>query len=118
MFNDHFTIYYDGNCFLCRTSMKLVAMTDIVRRIKLVPFQDITHSINNLSLQQFNSEVHMVDSRDKYFSGFDVVRKLTTILIPFMPFAPLMWIPGVDKIGYRIYSFIANIRNNLCWKHC
>ena len=118
MFNDHFTIYYDGNCFLCKTSMTLVAMADIMKKIKFVPYQILDDIPSGFSLEQFDFEVHMVDSRNNYFLGFEVVRKLTTILIPLMPLAPLMRIPGVDKIGHRIYRFIASSRNRLCWKNC
>ena len=118
MFNDHFTIYYDGNCFLCRTSMTLIAMADIMKRIRFVPYQNLNEMPSGCQLEQFELEVHMVDSKNNYFSGFNAVRKLITTLIPLIPLSPLIWIPGVDKMGNKIYRFIANNRKKFCCRSC
>ena len=69
MFNDHFTIYYDGNCFLCRTSMTLIAMADIMKRIRFVPYQNLNEMPSGCQLEQFKLEVH-IDTDEGNACGF------------------------------------------------
>ena len=38
---DKWKFYYDGNCAFCRSSMKMLARTDLFGRIEWVPFQSL-----------------------------------------------------------------------------
>ena len=80
--------------------------------------QLLSHFILKILVNVKYANIIMVDSKNNYFSGFNAVRKLITTLIPLIPLTPLIWIPGVDKMGNKIYRFIANNRKKFCCRSC
>lgn len=110
-------VLYDGDCPLCRKSVRLLRGLDWFNALDYVNVRDAA-SIPALPVpvepQRFLDEMHLLtpDGRHVYH-GFKAFRwmawrlPLTWFLLPFL------YLPGVETLGQRAYLWVARNRFRL-----
>ena len=110
------TLYFDGQCNLCRRSIRIIRALDWLNRLQ---FKDSTITEENeLPVPRDESLVGIpMRTRDgDALLGFPAVRRaLLQTPLGCMP-ALLLYIPGFSHIGRRVYNRIAarRARNAVC----
>jgi predicted DCC family thiol-disulfide oxidoreductase YuxK len=110
-------VLYDGQCAFCRKSVELLKRLDWLGVLRYQDARDVTHlpaSATPLEPERLLEEMHVLtpDGRGLYH-GFAALRWLAWRLPLLWPFAPLMYIPGVPRLGQRLYLWIARNRFRL-----
>lgn len=113
---DALLIIFDGECALCRYVVRRLKRLDPRRKLLLVPFQQ-EPQLRALGLEQHlaraRREVLVVDARGVVHAGFPGVRQLVRRVWKLWPLLPLLYLPGSDWLGPRLYAWIARHRHTL-----
>lgn len=114
-------ILYDGMCTMCRRSIFLVLLLDVLDRIKPVDFCD--HLLRkrhapDITEADLGRSMHIKMPNSRYFHGFDAFRKLSWHLPATRLLTPLLYVPGVPPVGRMIYAKIADRRNRCSGRVC
>ena len=107
-------ILYDGKCSLCRRSIFMIQLMDVLSRIKPVDFRDSTllsKHAPDISESNLDRAMHIKTPQGTYFKGFDAFRKLSWHVPSLKLLTPLLYLPGVAPVGRMIYAKIAESRN-------
>ncbi len=107
------TVLYDGNCPLCRAAVKWMSRADWLGRVQWAPWQEMEALPDGLTPRDLDAAMYLQDEEGRLHGGFFAVRRLSLLLPPLMPVAPLLWLPGARFLGVRVYGFIA--RNRGCF---
>lgn len=102
-------VLYDAACRLCRRSMFVMLLLDNLHRVKAINFRDGTlrrQHAPEIPIKDLDRSMH-IKIRSENFSGFDAFRKLAWHLPLLWPFIPILYIPGIPKVGRVIYARIA-----------
>lgn len=109
--------YYDGDCGFCARSVRWLRRIDFRRRVTWLPYQSLNVPPAGLSWQDLDSEAY--SERDgRLEGGFYAFRRLTLLLPPLFPLAPLFWLPGVNLLGAAVYRRVARNRSRLTPEGC
>jgi predicted DCC family thiol-disulfide oxidoreductase YuxK len=111
------TVIFDGQCPLCRRSVRILGKLDWLGRLRYHDAHDVAHlpqCAAPLDPQRLLEEMHVVpaDGRTAY-AGFRAFRFMAWRLPATMLFAPLLYLPGVPWLGHRVYLWVAKNRLNL-----
>ena len=106
------TVYYDGQCGLCRTAVAWMSRADWLHRVRWVAGETVARLPDGLTREMLDAAMYLEDRQGRLHGGFFALRRLATMLPPLMPIAPLMWLPGARPLGVRVYAAIA--RNRGC----
>lgn len=107
-------VLYDGLCLSCGRARNIIVSLDWFGVIKTVNVYDekslsqIPAEISNLN--SLLSEIHLIDRNGTVYRGFKAVRKIGLKLPLTAPFALLLYLPGINILGEKIYEFIAKNR--------
>src|SRR5260370_13266931 len=99
------TLFYDGECGLCRALVARLAAWDREHRIALVPFQDeATVARFGIGLPALAAAMHLVLPDGRVAAGADAVPELLRLL----PGAKRRWrlgfaVPGVRPLAPRVF---------------
>lgn len=115
-----YSIIYDGNCNLCSTLVQWLEFLDRGERFHYIPMQDTA------GLQQFNvteqdceQGMILIDESDyeRRWQGSRAAEEIGTLLPVGAVFVALYRVlPGLQKGGDRIYSFVRDNRYQLFGK--
>lgn len=114
-------ILYDGMCGLCRRSIFMVQLMDVLNRTKPVDFRDgILRSkhATDITEADLDRAMHIKTPKGRYYKGFYAFRKLSWHMPSLRIFTPLMYLPGVAPVGRMIYTKIAESRNRCAHGAC
>ena len=111
------TFYYDGDCGFCTRTVRLMAKLDRRRRVSWVPFQTLEALPGNLTRADLQREAY-IERGENLEGGFYAFRRLTLLLPPLWLLAPVMWLPGINKIGEAAYAWVARNRTRLPGSVC
>ncbi|MDA1292776.1 MAG: DCC1-like thiol-disulfide oxidoreductase family protein [bacterium] len=114
-------ILYDGMCGLCRRSIFMVQLMDVLNRTKPVDFRDgILRSKHapDITEADLDRAMHIKTPKGKYYKGFYAFRKLSWHMPSLRILTPLMYLPGVAPVGCMIYTKIAASRNRCAHGAC
>ncbi len=110
-------LLYDGDCPLCRKSVAILKRLDWFGIVHCQNARDTEHLPDSkvpLEPKRLLEEMHLVTpDREKVYHGFGAFRWLAWRLPPLWPVAPLCYIPGVPRIGQRLYLRVARNRFRL-----
>jgi len=110
-------VLFDGDCAFCRRSVAILARLDWFRRMDFQNFRDKEHlpeSFVSLDESRMNEEMHVLTpNRRELFAGFAAFRWIAARLPLGWMAVPLMYVPGVPRLGQRIYLWIAKNRMKL-----
>ena len=112
-----YVFYYDGECGFCTRVVRVLAATDLRRRVRWVAFQSLEEFPGALTRADLQREAY-VQHGDKLEGGFYSFRRLTLLLPPLWPLAPLMWFPGMHRLGEAAYAWVARNRGRLPGSVC
>ncbi len=104
-------LYYDGQCGMCRRSVRIIRALDWLHRLDS---QDSTAiDANQLPVSRDSSliGIPMLTRQGETLIGFPAIRRaLRQTPIGVIP-ALLLYLPGFSHLGKRIYNSIAARRN-------
>jgi predicted DCC family thiol-disulfide oxidoreductase YuxK len=110
-------VLYDGDCALCRKTTSILKRLDWLRQLKFHNCRDtagISANSAHLEPARMIAEMHLLTpDRKKALSGFGAVRWIAGRVPLLWPLYPLLFIPGMPKLGQRIYLWIARNRFQL-----
>lgn len=100
---------YDGGCARCRAVAAAVAWLDRGRRVRLEPIggDRLLPGGRRLAAEELRRAVHVVDQRQRVFSGFPAVRRLAWALPILWPALPALYLPGAARAGAGLYRLAA-----------
>jgi len=111
------TVFYDGDCEFCRRSIALLHRLDWLGRLTYVNFRDAGNPLLTtpvLAGAPLADEMHVLTPDAKgLYHGFGALRWLAWRLPALWPVAPFLYIPGVPRLGQRLYLWIARRRFRL-----
>lgn len=114
-------ILYDGACGLCRNSIFMLQMMDVLHRIKPIDFRNTTlrsKHAPNIAEADLDRAMHIKMPKGGYYKGFDAFRKLSWYLPSLKLLTPLLYLPGVAPVGRMVYTKIAESRNRCAHGEC
>jgi predicted DCC family thiol-disulfide oxidoreductase YuxK len=111
------TFYYDGDCGFCTRVVRLMAWLDRGRRIRWVAFQSLETLPGGLTRADLQREAY-IQRGEELEGGFYSFRRLSQLLPPLWPLAPLLWFPGVNRAGEAVYAWVARNRMRLPGSTC
>src|SRR4051812_19129408 len=110
-------VLYDGECPLCKKSVSILKKLDWFHKLSFQNGRDVEHlppSKVALNPQRLLEEMHLLTpDRTQAYPGYKAFRYMAWRLPLTLPFAPLMYVPGVPWIGNKIYLWIAKNRLKL-----
>ncbi len=114
---DQIIVLYDGDCAFCQRSIRILQKLDWLKRLTFQNARDLDR-LPKMSVpldpQKLIEEMHVVPlGRDRIYAGFSAFRWMSWRLIPTLPLAPFLYLPGVLWLGNRIYRWIARNRFKL-----
>ncbi len=107
------TALYDGNCVICRSTCRAMRRLDWLNRIEFIDlhadaaWQD---RYPQLAFERLMAEIHVVDGTGGVFAGFAGSRRMLKEVPLGFPLWLLLQLPGSERIGQRVYRFIARRR--------
>lgn len=107
-------VLYDGGCGMCKRTIRLLPWFDWMR---LTIKRDITRDWDALK-SQFPTldadacmrDMHVIMANGRIDPGYDGYRSLAWILPPLWPILPLLYLPPVRWLGWKIYRRVADNR--------
>ncbi len=101
------TVYFDGDCTICRTGVHLLHHVLFLRRTRLTPGQQAPEVYE--AMRKGNTWV-VVDQFGQTHTEFDALTYLCRRSPVFWPFYYLLRVPPVPQLGRHLYRFIASHR--------
>jgi predicted DCC family thiol-disulfide oxidoreductase YuxK len=110
-------ILYDGDCPLCRKTSAVLKRFDWLRRLRFHNCRDtagIPANTAHLNADRMIQEMHVLTPDRKHaLSGFRAVRWIAGRVPVMWPFYPLLFVPGMARLGQRLYLWVARNRFRL-----
>ena len=110
-------VLFDGECPLCRKTTAILKRLDWLHQLRFHNCRDtagIPANTARLEPARMIAEMHVLTpNRKTALSGFRAVRWIAGRVPPLWPLYPLLFIPGMPKMGQRIYLWIARNRFHL-----
>ena len=109
-------VLYDGQCPLCRKTASIVRRLDWLGRLRFHDCRDaggIPPNTAHLDPSRMIEQMHVLTPGGTIHSGFRAVRWIAGRLLLLWPLYPLLFIPGMAKLGQRLYLWIARNRFRL-----
>ncbi len=113
------TLVYDGYCPLCIRTMTQLDALDGARRLRYVDLErDSAQAcalMPGVSLESMREEMAVVTPEGRVLRGFFAFRKVSQRLPVLWVLVPLMFAPGAEWVGTRVYAWVAaNRARRLC----
>lgn len=107
-------VLYDGQCAFCRQSVALLRRLDWLGRLACRDARDPANLPPAAPLvpARLLEEMHLV-AGGRVYHGFAALRWLAWRLPLLWPIAPFLYLPGVPRLGQRLYLWIARNRFQL-----
>jgi predicted DCC family thiol-disulfide oxidoreductase YuxK len=113
-------ILYDGECPLCRKSVRLLRGLDWLNALGFVnvrdpeAMEDVPELPRPVEPERFLEEMHLLtpDGRELYH-GFKAFRWMAWRLPLVWFLLPFLYLPGVESLGQRAYLWVARNRFRL-----
>ena len=121
-------LYYDGECGFCTLSVRVLAFADFFRVVKWTAYQELADPPEGLTWEDLDAAAYLefrkgsfgsggnLEEGRRLFRGFYAFRMLTLRLPPLTPWALLLWLPGVNRVGEWAYQWVAANRYRISRK--
>ena len=111
------TLLYDGNCELCKRSVRLLKRLDTNERIRFADARDEAQwpaSDVELNRERMLEAMHLVTPGGReVYAGFDAFRWVCARVPLLWGVYPFLHLPGVPTLGRKLYAWIAKNRFEL-----
>lgn len=104
-------VIYDHGCAFCRAAARWIGRHSRPGRMRLEPIADVV-TVRGLRLSRavLEVEMHVVDADGHVERGFRAWRRIARDVAWLRPVWPLLWLPGVARIGGYVYGWVATHR--------
>jgi predicted DCC family thiol-disulfide oxidoreductase YuxK len=113
----HAIVLYDGDCPLCRKTVSILKRLDWFDRLRFHNCRDtarIPANTAHLDPARMIAEMHVLTpDRTQARSGFRAVRWIAGRVPILWPLYPLLFVPGLPRLGQRLYLWVARNRFRL-----
>ena len=110
-------VLYDGHCPLCRKTTSILRRFDWLGRLAFHNCRDaanIPANTAHLDTARMLREMHVLTpDRRRALSGFPAVRWIAGRVPVLWPLYPLLFVPGMTRLGQRLYLWVARNRFHL-----
>jgi predicted DCC family thiol-disulfide oxidoreductase YuxK len=110
-------VLYDGDCPLCRKTTAILNRLDWFGRLAFHNCRDAAHIPANaahLDAARMIQEMHVLTpDRRHALAGFRAVRWIAGRIPLLWPLYPLLFVPGMARLGQRLYLWVARNRFHL-----
>lgn len=105
-------VLYDSDCSLCTFQSRLITWLDWFNTVSLVPIVDprVAEIAPRLTKTDLHEAIHCVARSGRIFRGARCLRFIGVRMPLALPFALLMWFPGVIVVAEVIYRWISRNR--------
>ena len=109
------TVLYDSDCSLCTFQMRVVTWMDWFNTVSLLPIADpraaeIAPRLTRTDLQE---AIHCVAKNGRIYRGARCLRYIGMRMPLAIPFALVLWIPGLIFVAEIFYRWISRNRHLL-----
>ena len=111
-------VLHDDRCLFCIGTVRLLERLDWLGRLEpvgLYPWQRVQERmggrVSGIDPLRAREQLHIVLPNGRVRAGFAAFRSLAWRLPPLWPIAPLLHLPGAERIGQRLYALIARNRH-------
>jgi predicted DCC family thiol-disulfide oxidoreductase YuxK len=108
------TIVYDGYCPLCIRTMTQLDELDGERRLRFVDLERelgrVQELVPGVSIEELREEMVVVTPDGRALRGFFAIRELSKRLAVLWVLVPVMYAPGAEWVGPRVYAWVAERR--------
>ena len=106
-------VLYDGNCALCRKTIKTLAFLDVFQRLMFINVlspgaKDIIQNLN-FNLEDLLYDMHIVEG-NKSWKGYKAYQRISFRIPILWILVPFLYFPPVKYVGERIYRRVADSR--------
>lgn len=105
-------ILYDGQCVICRNSVRMVGLLDWFKRFNPLDLQqdDVREQYPEFSYEDLMGAMHLITPEGRALKGFFAVRFEMRYLPLLWPLLPLAYFPGMNWLGPKLYAWVARNR--------
>lgn len=107
------TVLYDGYCVLCRQSLNTIRWLDWLRVVEPLDAQDqtaVSERYPQLNHDALMGAIHLVTPDQRVLVGFFAMRYLARYLPLLWLILPLLYLPGMNWLGPKLYGWVARRR--------
>ena len=113
------TLVYDGYCPLCIRTMTQLDALDGARRLRYVDLERewarAEELVPGVSRENMREEMAVVTPDGGVLRGFFAFREISKRLVALWPMVPVLFAPGAEWAGTRVYAWVAAHRSRrLC----
>ena len=105
--------YYDDACGLCAVLVRALRPVDLFGRVSWTPYSALKRPPQSRTWEDLDREACLENTDGRVHSGFDGIRRLALRLPPLLPLAPLLWLPGMGRLGPVLYRWVAKNRRRI-----
>ena len=108
-------VLYDGKCVLCRQSVRVIRALDWLKNVEPLDLHqsEVMPRFAQLDKEKLLGEMHVVTLNGETHAGFFAVRYISDRLPLGLLFTPLLYLPGMNSLGPKIYQWVAQRRYSL-----
>ena len=111
--NKNSVLYFDADCGLCTVTIRALSSIDFFHRVTWTAYQTLDEPPHGITWDDLARSAYLMSSSGHLYEGFYAFRKLTLMLLPLLPIAPILWMPGISHVGVRVYRWIARNRHRI-----
>ena len=106
-------VLFDGNCALCRRTIKVLSFLDIFRQLKFINAlsSDAAGIIQerDLKLEDLLYDMHIVEGASSW-KGYEAYQRISLRIPLLWLLVPFLYFPPVRNVGERVYRRVADSR--------
>lgn len=109
-------VVYDGLCLLCRRSMKALKALDRRHSLAYHDANDRDSVVQRFPVLEdadLEAAMYAVDRAGRAYRGFYAFRRIARTLPLLWWSLPLLYFPGVNVVGERLYESVARNRGRM-----
>jgi predicted DCC family thiol-disulfide oxidoreductase YuxK len=109
------TVLYDGDCSLCTFQMKVITWLDWFNTVTLIPIADprAAEIAPGIAREDLLEAIHCVSKSGKIYRGARCIRFIGMRMPLAIPFALILWFPGIIYLAEIAYRWISRNRHLL-----
>ena len=107
---------FDGGCGFCRKTVAVLWHLDVLHRVELFDvvnkWPTIASRYPRLDRAATLEDMHVVLEDGRVFTGYDAYRQLAWVLPATWLLLPILYLPPVRWIGWKVYRYVASHRHD------
>ena len=106
-------VLYDGNCTLCRKTMRIISFLDIFQQLNFInvlsPEAAALIQALHLKSDDLLFDMHIIEGT-KSWKGYQAYQRISLRIPLLWVFVPFLYFPPIRFVGERIYRRVADSR--------